>query len=204
MPPVAISWIFALVGVHEEEAADALALVLGRVVDALARLEDAAVDADVGEAADIRVGHDLEGDGAEGSVIRDRAGDFAAVLRIRSFDRGKVNRAREVVDHGVEHELNALVLEGRTAQHRDREACQRRPPDGGLQLVHADVVALEVADRNLVVDVADAFDEALAGVESGLLQVLGDLAALRLVAFLAAEPPPALFEEVDAAIELGF
>ena len=76
--------------------------------------------------------------------------------------------------------------------------------DGRLHLVDTDVVAFEVADRDLVIDVADAFNQPEAGCFGVGLEVRRDVAALGLVALFAAEPPPAHFYEVDAAIELGF
>ena len=52
--------LLALVRVHLQQARDALALVLARVVDVRARLQHARIDAEEGEPADERVGRDLE------------------------------------------------------------------------------------------------------------------------------------------------
>ena len=62
--------VLAVVGVHLEDAADALLAVLGRVEDGGALLELAAVDAEVGELADVGVAHDLEGEGRERRACR--------------------------------------------------------------------------------------------------------------------------------------
>ena len=51
--------VFTLVGVHEQDAAEALAALLGGVVDLVALVDRARVDPEVGELAE-RVGHDLE------------------------------------------------------------------------------------------------------------------------------------------------
>ena len=51
---------FALVGVHLQDPADALLLASDRVVDRVARLQDARIHAHEGQLADERVGHDLE------------------------------------------------------------------------------------------------------------------------------------------------
>ena len=51
---------FAVVGVHLHDTADALLLAADRVVDAVARLQHARVDAHEGQLADERVGHQLE------------------------------------------------------------------------------------------------------------------------------------------------
>ena len=52
--------LFALVGVHLQDPADALLLAADRVVDRVARLQHARVDAHEGQLADERVGHQLE------------------------------------------------------------------------------------------------------------------------------------------------
>ena len=67
--------VLAVVGVHLQDAADALLLVLAGVVDVGARLERARVHPEVGELAHERVGHDLEGDGGEGLVVVGAPGD---------------------------------------------------------------------------------------------------------------------------------
>ena len=66
--------LLAVVGVHLEDAADPLALVLDRVVDVRAGLERARVDPEEGELADERVGGDLEGEGAERLACRTACG----------------------------------------------------------------------------------------------------------------------------------
>ena len=73
--------VVAMVGVHLQDAADPLLLVLARVVHIRARLERAGVHPEVGELAHEGIGHDLEGDGREGLVVvgapEDRAGRCA-------------------------------------------------------------------------------------------------------------------------------
>ena len=57
--------LLAVVGVHHQDAADALGAAGGDVEHARAGLERARVDAEVGELADVGVGHDLEGERRE-------------------------------------------------------------------------------------------------------------------------------------------
>ena len=61
--------VLAVVRVHLEEPAQPLLAVLGRVRDRAALLERPRVDAEVGELADVGVGHDLEGERAERLVV---------------------------------------------------------------------------------------------------------------------------------------
>jgi hypothetical protein len=57
--------LFTLVGVHLQDPADALLLAADRVVDRVARLQHARVDAHEGQLADVGVGHQLEGQRGE-------------------------------------------------------------------------------------------------------------------------------------------
>ena len=77
--------LLAVVRVHLEDAADPLGLAGDRVEDAVAGLERAGVDAEVRQLADVRVGHDLEGERRERRVGRRRALDLGA----RSSGRGR-------------------------------------------------------------------------------------------------------------------
>ena len=61
--------LLAVVGVHLEDAADALLLALGRVEHVGAGLERAGVDPEERELADERIGGDLEGEGAESGSL---------------------------------------------------------------------------------------------------------------------------------------
>ena len=118
--------LLAVVRVHLEDAPDALGLAGRRVENAVAGLQLAAVDAEVRQLADVRVGHHLERERRERLVQRRLALELDIGLRVEALDRGHVERARQVVDDGVEQRLHALVLEGGAEQHR-RDLVGERP-----------------------------------------------------------------------------
>ena len=60
---------FALVGVHLEQTADALAGTLCGIHDIAARLQNARVDADVSDVADKGIGHDFEGQRSKRLIV---------------------------------------------------------------------------------------------------------------------------------------
>ena len=70
--------LFAVVGVHLQQPADALALALGAVQHVGAGFQLARIDAEVGQAPDVRVGHDLEDQRANGALSSARR-DFLFV-----------------------------------------------------------------------------------------------------------------------------
>ena len=128
----------AVVGVHLEDAAKTLAVVLDRVVDVGARLGLAGVDADVGELADVGVGHDLEGEGREG-LLGVGVTDVGLALEVGAVDLGDVERAREVVDDGVEQLLDALVLVGGAHEDEVELAGDDTLAQGRLEVVDGDL-----------------------------------------------------------------
>jgi hypothetical protein len=69
-----------LVGVHLQQPADPLPLVLGAVVDVAPALERAGVHPEEGEPADIRVGRHLERERREGLAVRGAALDVGVVV----------------------------------------------------------------------------------------------------------------------------
>ena len=111
--------VLAVVGVHLEDAADALLAVACRVDHVVAALERSRVDAHVGEAADVGVAHDLEREGRERLVVVGLAHRPTSPRRgVIALVRRQVQRARQVPADRVEQRLHGLVLERGAAQDR--------------------------------------------------------------------------------------
>ena len=152
----------AAVGVHADDAADPLLLVLGRVEDVGAGLEGAGVDADEDELADVLVGHDLEGEGGEAAVVLGDAFDLRAFEALAA-DRREVDGAGQVVDDGVEEAADADVADGAAAEDGADEVGVGGLADGRAQ-PWSTVISLVVAEllEQMLVDLADPFDEVAA------------------------------------------
>ena len=80
--------LLAVVRVHLEQAADALGLAGRHVEDAVAGLDLARVDAEVGELADVRVAHDLERERGERLVIGGPPRELVLGARVDPVDGG--------------------------------------------------------------------------------------------------------------------
>ena len=102
---------------HLQQTADTFLLVLDGVENGFAGLQDAGINAQEGELADIGVGHDLEGQCRERRIVACFTFDFL-VVEVKALNRGNVNRRRQEFNHAVEHTLHALILEGGAAEHR--------------------------------------------------------------------------------------
>jgi len=168
--------LFALVGVHLQQAADTLGLAGAGIEDRIAGLELARVDADEDELADEGVGHDLEAESRERLVVVCLADDLLFhVLRIGADHGRNIERAGQVVDHRIEQRLHALVLEGGAAEHREDLHGDGGLADAGLELRFAGLFALEEQVENLVVGVGNGLDQRMAGDLGGLKQLGGNL-----------------------------
>ena len=161
--------LFALVGVHHQDAADPLGASGVHVEHAGARIQLAGVDAEVGELADVGVGHDLVHERSERLLVGGVAhrGLSVAVVRgldrLDPLDRRHIERARQVVDDRVEQRLHALVLEARTAQHGGQRDLERGLADRRLELLDRDLLLLQDHLQQLVVVVRDLLEQVLAG-----------------------------------------
>ena len=110
--------LLAVVGVHLQDAADALLAVLRGVVHVRARLEGPRVHAEERELADERVGRDLERERAEGLLVVRGAQDFDVCPRVLADDRRDVEGRGQEVHDRVEHRLDALVLQSGAGEDR--------------------------------------------------------------------------------------
>src|SRR5690606_24719115 len=195
--------VLAVVRVHQQHAADLLALVLDRVQHrSLGEL--ARVDAGEGQRAYERIVHDLERERGERRVVARRTAVFLVAVGLDALDRRNVDRARQIIDHRVEQRLNALVLERRAARDRNEALVQRALADQPLQRRDVGLVALEIGFHDLVVLLDGELDQ-LFTVLGRLVGQLGrnlDEVELRAEAFLVPDDR-AVVDQVDQALEVG-
>src|SRR2546430_2135185 len=151
--------LLALVGVHLQQAPDALPAILGAVVHVRAGVQHARIDAEEGQLPDVGVGHDLEGERGEGPVVRGPAGRVRrVVVRQVALDRRDVDRRGQEIHHRVEQRLHALVLEGGAAQHGHDVSGDCRLTQHRADLVLGELVLLEVLVEDGVVVLDDRLE----------------------------------------------
>src|SRR6202789_112439 len=151
--------VLAVVGVHEEHAADTLALVLRRIENRRARLDLARIDAAEGNRADEGVVHDLEAEHREGLVVVRHANDFIARIDIVAFDAAAIDGRRQIVDDRVEQRLYTLVLEGRAAEDRHKRNLLHGLADAAFQGVNVGLLPIEVGAHDIIVHLDRSFDQ---------------------------------------------
>ena len=189
--------VLAVVGVHQQHAADALLAVLGRVDDAGAGGQRARIDAAERDRADERIVHDLEREQRHRLLVVRLAHDLV-VLVVDALDRRHVERRRQIIDHRVEQRLHALVLERRAAQHRIERAGDHGLADQRLSVASSGSLPSRQAAMHVVIELDGGLDHLLA-VFLGLVEHVGrnvDVVILRAERLLV--PDDALHaHEVD-------
>ncbi len=95
-------------------------------------------------------------------------------MRVVPVHRGDVERRRQVLDHGVQQRLHALVLERGAAEDRCDPDLDRGRADRVADLVVRELVALQVLLDKLVVVFDGGLDELLPELLDQLLVRGGD------------------------------
>ncbi len=194
-----------LVGVHLEELADALFLALGGIEHLGTRTDVTGVHPHEGQLAEERVRGDLERQSRERLVGTGLAReDLLLVAHRVALDARHVQRGRQVRDDGVEHRLDALVLERRTTDHRVVLAGDRELADRALDLVLGELFTTEVLLQQRLVALGDGLEQLLAVLGGLIDEIGGDLLEGRLRTDLdgAAPGDRLLGDQVDDAVEV--
>ena len=188
---------FLFLAVQQQQLADALVLVAGRVPDVGLRLERARHDAQVGQPADERIGRGLEhADEQRAVLVRgDLHGRTALVGRP---GRRFVGGGGEIADDRVEQAAQLDALGRRSDEDRRQDAVLHALAEAQLQLVVGDVLALEVLGQHLVVGLGGGFEELVAPAGDLVGHVVGD----RDLDLVVAVPAIGLaVDEIDVAAE---
>jgi len=187
---------------HQKDAAQTLALALGGVQDGFAGFDRAGIDTEERQTADVRVGHDLEGQSGERrGIVRGAVLDLIR-LGHRAGDRRDVQRGRHIIDDGVQQLLHALVLVGRAAHDRDELDLRRGLADGRLDLFGGDFLTFQIHLHDLVVEIGDGLKELRAVLFGLSAHILGDLLDAHILAKIVVVDVRLHLEQVDDAAEV--
>ena len=147
------------VGVHEQHATDPFSSTLHCIQDRGPALQDAGIDPEKGQRTDIGIVHDLEGQSGKRFVISAAAFDQTVGIRQHAANMRDIARGRQIIDDGVQQGLNALVLEGGTAQNRHEGAADRTGPDAGPEGIHGRVGSLKIGFQRRLILFDRGFDQ---------------------------------------------
>ncbi|MCY1507148.1 hypothetical protein D9M68_414160 [compost metagenome] len=191
---------------HLHHPADSLLLAFHRVDHGVARGQDTGIDTGEGQRTNEGVGRDLERQGSEGSIVVSRAlVDLLLVIRVGTLNGRDVGRRRQVVDHGVENQGHALVLEGGTTDRRDDFASQGTLAQAGLDLFDRQLATFQVLVHQLFVGFGRSLDHVRAIFLGQLLQLGRDVLLAVGHALVVFVPVDRLhLQQIDLASEVLF
>src|SRR5450759_2819510 len=168
--------LFALVGMHAQQAPHTLFAALGHIEHEFAGLQRARVNPEECQLADVRVGHNLEHQRREGLSLGSVAQqDLFGVVDVVAFDGRNVQRRGKVIHHRVQHGLDTFVLECRAADYREDLQSDGRLADARADFIVGDGFAVDEFVHQRFVVLADRLDHVLAVFLGLFLQVLRNL-----------------------------
>ena len=144
---------------HLQDAAQALALVLGRIEDRGTRSDRTRVNAEERQSADERVGRNFERQRRERRLIGGRTGIILASLGVDALDILDVGRRRHIVDNRVKQHLDAFVAVCGAAQNGNDLIANGTLADCSLDLRSGDLLALEVLHHEILVKLGSGFPQ---------------------------------------------
>ena len=176
--------VLPLAALDDHEAADALALAGTGVVDGVALLQLTGIDPEEDQLAREGIGPQLEREGTELRVVVGRDRDALLGLGHVAGGGRNVERGRQVIDHGVDQDLNALLFEGRPAQDGDQLDLAGQAPDGRLQDRRRDGLLFQHQLGDRVVLVGNGIDQLGQRLGRTVLMLGRDVLDLILEAFV--------------------
>ena len=193
--------ILTVVGVHLQDAADALLLLLGGVEHRGAGIQHTGVHTDEGQTAHKGVGGDLEGQGGEGGLVGGGTLVLLVGLGIHALDGGDVHRGGHVVHDGVQQLLHALVAVRGAAGHGDQQVLDGALAQGLADHILGNGLLLQDQHHDLLVDVGAGVQQLGAVLLGQLHHVLGDGLHTHVLAQLIVVDVGVHLHQVDDALE---
>ena len=194
--------ILTVIGVHLQNTAHALLLVLHAVEHGGTGGQVTGVHTEEAQTAHIGVSHDLEGQSGERrGIVRGAVLDLVR-LGHGAGDRRDVQRGRHIIDDGVQQLLHTLILIGRAAHDRDELDLRRGLANGRSDLFGGHLLTLKIQLHDLVVEIGDCLNQLRAVLFSLVAHILGDLLDAHILAKIVVVDVRLHLEQVDDAAEV--
>src|SRR5690606_24851031 len=183
--------LFAIVGVHLQQATDTLLLAAQGIQHRVAAIEYTGINANKGQGTDEGIRRDLERQCGKWFVV---GGVTFRLLAIRQLatNRFDVIRRRQIANHGIQHCLDTLVLERRATKDRNNFTGQHALADRCMNFVLGQRVAAKVLFHELIVCFGGCFDQLLAPLGTGLNHLRWRIRQLEGGAHIVLAPPDRL------------
>ena len=195
-----------LVRVHLEEARNAFLLTRTYVVNVRTSFYLTRVNTEEGETTYVGVSSNLKRESRSLFVFRRLASFSFTSVRVYTFDSWSVKRRGEEHHHVVEESLHTLVLERRTAGHRNDVECERTLTDSSNHFFFSEAVGIfeELLHKSFVL-LCSKFDHLLAPFVAFVNEFSGDVFYVIFSTHCLIVPKDSLHaDEVNDTSELFF
>src|SRR5438270_13323857 len=145
--------VFAFVRLNLNQTRYALAFVRARIIDGVAFTEGARINSKENELAHKWIAPKLERERAKVAVVVRWRLHRLVRIGIHAFGRRNIQRAWEVIDHGVDQVLHAFILERRTRNDGHKLVRNCLTTNAGFQHLRWKRFFFENSLRNLVIKV---------------------------------------------------
>ena len=193
-----------MICVHQQDAAYALTLTLGRVEHGLAGLQRTGVYTEEAQSADIRVGHDLERKRRERCAVGGLTGLLLVGIGVHAAYCGDIQGRGHIIDDGVKQLLHAFVFVGSSADDGHHLDSAGGLSDGGTDHILRDLLALEIKHHYLIIEVGNGFEHLGSVLLGEITHILRDGLITHIVAEIVIVDTGVHFDQVNYAPEISF
>ena len=193
--------VLTVVGVHLQDTADTLVVILDRVVDGGACVQRTGVHTEEAELTDIRVSHDLEGQSCERLVVRGDTILLLAGLGVGALDGCNIGRSRHVVNNGIQQLLNAAVLVGGATDNGHDLVRDGSLTQSSLDFFLGQLLAFQVLHHQLFVGLGNSLDQLVMVLLSLLLHILRNRLNADIIAHVIIVDVSLHVDQVDDTLE---
>ena len=193
--------VLTVIGVHLEDAANALLLLLGGVEHGGTGVQHAGVYTHKGQTAHEGIGGDLKGQGGEGGVVIGMTLILFLGIGINTLDGRNVHGRGHIVHDGVQQLLNTLVAVRGTADHRNHDVVNGALTDGPADHVLRNFLLLQNQHHDLLVDVGTGVQQLGAVLLGQLHHILGDGLHAHILAQLVVIDVGVHLHQINDALE---
>src|SRR5208283_3556434 len=123
---------------------------------------------------DERIAPELERQRTELHIVVSRGKRFSPGIGIDSFCWRNIQRARKIIDDGVDEVLNSLVLKCRTAGYRDKLIRYGKPADSRFQIFWSYRLFFEEESSDFFVEIGYLLDQVVIGLVDHRLMLVRD------------------------------
>ncbi|KFM83885.1 hypothetical protein DJ90_5581 [Paenibacillus macerans] len=150
--------LLTVVCVHLQDTADPFAFAFSRVQHVRTGLQNTGVYAEERQLTHVRVGHDFKCQRRERFFVGRMAFHFRTVFQV-TLNVRYINRCRQIIDNGVQHQLNPFVPIGRSANDRENFHFANAFAQCGFQFFNGDFLAFEVFHRQVFIQLGNFLDQ---------------------------------------------